>query len=385
MPINSQNFMFTHQHYNASVPEDAMARTFVEYDERIGIELIDPTVSVKFRVIQGDDNKLFRCESHLVGHFMFLRLRVRTNKQSSVNRERQSSYNLHIKAIASYPDGPSVTTYTIIHVLVQDSNDMSPIFEPDMYRVSVQENTPINSEIVRVSATDADVGINGDIYYYLERRTDQFSVHPTTGVISLSRPLRHADEDFYELSVLARDRGPRVRSGSRVSTAQVRVTIVAVNYHAPDITLRELPALMEHGNIGTNYAILYVNDKDHGRNGQISNVEIVEGNHDQNFLLVPSESHNNEYNIQVHRDLDLEVNPSGFNLTIQAHDAGTPPRSTNKTVYVTLADRNDHSPQFNRDGYTAEVNECTPPETPILFISAYDIDEGRNGQVGIPC
>ena len=381
VPINSHNFRFTHSHYNASISEDAMPKTYVEYDERIGIPLADPTVNVNFRVIQGDDNKLFRSEHHLIGSFIFLRLRIRSNGQSTVNRERQDSYNLYIRAKASYPDRPPIITYTTVYVKVCDINDMSPLFELGVYRISVQENTPVHSEIIKVSATDADVGINAEIYYYLDQHTDQFSVHPTTGSITLSRPLRHADEDFYELSLLARDRGPMVRSGSRVSTAHVMVTVVAVNYYAPNITLRELPSLVEHGNIGSNYAILYIHDKDHGNNGRIADVTIIDGDAEQHFRLAESESHKNEYYIQVNHDIDGIMNPSGFNLTIQATDVGTPPRITNRTVYVTLTDRNDHSPQFIHGPYIAEINECTPPLTPILYVSAYDVDEAENGQV----
>jgi protocadherin Fat 1/2/3 len=45
-----------------------------------------------------------------------------------------------------------------------------------------------------VKAEDADSGINGEIYYSIAEETDQFAVHPVSGVISLTRPLVYRQE-----------------------------------------------------------------------------------------------------------------------------------------------------------------------------------------------
>jgi hypothetical protein len=45
-----------------------------------------------------------------------------------------------------------------------------------------------------VRAEDADSGINGEIYYSIAEETDQFAVHPVSGVLTLTRPLVYRQE-----------------------------------------------------------------------------------------------------------------------------------------------------------------------------------------------
>lgn len=54
---------------------------------------------------------------------------------------------------------------------------------------------------VQVTASDADVGVNGEVYYGLAQMSDTFAVHPTTGVVTLTRPLNAADQSLYQLQV----------------------------------------------------------------------------------------------------------------------------------------------------------------------------------------
>ena len=51
-------------------------------------------------------------------------------------------------------------------------------------------------------AEDADSGINGEIYYSIAEETDQFAIHPVSGVLTLTRPLvyRHETEKYFFLS-----------------------------------------------------------------------------------------------------------------------------------------------------------------------------------------
>jgi len=55
--------------------------------------------------------------------------------------------------------------------------------------------------IVQVTASDPDLGVNSEIYYGLAQMSDTFAVHPTTGVITLTRLLNAADQSSYELEV----------------------------------------------------------------------------------------------------------------------------------------------------------------------------------------
>lgn len=92
---------------------------------------------------------------------------------------------------------------------------------------------------LRVSAEDADLGINGEIYYSLLNETEQFSIHPTSGVITLTRPLKFVERSLHELTVIANDRGISSNTLNRISQsskARVKIKIVQVSvrpYSAP--------------------------------------------------------------------------------------------------------------------------------------------------------
>ncbi|KAL1261564.1 hypothetical protein QQF64_006829, partial [Cirrhinus molitorella] len=74
-----------------------------------------------------------------------------------------------------------------IHVTVLDANDNAPVFSQAIYKVSLPENSPTDTVVVRVSATDADEGQNGEVTYEFNRISDKaknlFSLDSNTGVI----------------------------------------------------------------------------------------------------------------------------------------------------------------------------------------------------------
>jgi len=59
-----------------------------------------------------------------------------------------------------------------------------------------------------------------------------------------------------KLQVTAVDRGPRLQGSTRVSRASLHISVLSENLHAPDIHVRRLPAVTEHGAVGTLYAIV---------------------------------------------------------------------------------------------------------------------------------
>lgn len=113
-----------------------------------------------------------------------------------------------------------------------------------------------------------------------------------------------------------------------------------VNLHAPEIYVQALPDILENSNANI-YGIVRVEDKDIGIHGRIKSLSIVDGDPDGHFRIRPT-ANPGEYNIEVHRLLDREKTPSGYNLTLHAVDSGTPPQQSYKVVPVRLADINDN-------------------------------------------
>lgn len=72
-------------------------------------------------------------------------------------------------------------------IFVDDENDNDPRFSQSKYTASIPEDVPIDTEVLVVQATDADVGINSRIVYSLANESHWlFKIDNKTGVISTS-------------------------------------------------------------------------------------------------------------------------------------------------------------------------------------------------------
>lgn len=379
-PLQQEQFKFTRDTYNATIMENSVAKTFVTPEVKMGMFVVDPSLDIRYRVVSGDQNKLFKAEERTVGDFCFLRIRTRSGMHRVINRESQDTLTLTVKAVAKYKNGPTLTDRCQVVIKVLDANDAFPLFYPTSYNLELDENTPLHQSVLQVSASDADVGVNGEIYYSFKQKTETFAIHPTSGVITLTRPLSYIEQNNYEIDIQAEDRGPRLGMGASVATAKLWVRVREVNFFAPRIDLQELPAVVEHGKVGTIYAILYVTDRDYGDNGKIRSVEITSGD-PEGFFRLQSGTRETEYTIQVAKTLDREIHPDGFNLTIVAQDRGRPAKSVSETVHMDLSDTNDNAPRFEHKEYSVMVNESVPLFTPLTFVRAADPDLGQNSEI----
>lgn len=377
---------FEHALYNVSIPENSPPRTYAAQPpaaDPLGLRLPEPGAHVRFRIRHGDRDKFFKAEEHVVGDYCFLSIRTRAGHADVLNRERRDSYRLEIRATAQLSNGRQLEADTVVDVEVTDVNDLSPLFYPTDYEATVQEDAPLHSSIVRVSAEDADLGINGEIYYSLAEPTDRFAVHPTSGVVTVTRALSVVESSRYEITVLAHDRASLITRGEKAPAARASLVIrvIQANLHAPELRVRHLPELIENSTAEI-YAIVEVKDQDSRENGRIAGLEIVDGDPDGHFR-VRNSAQSGEYDIVVHALLDRESTPHGYNLTLRATDAGKPPRSSYLTLPVLLTDTNDNAPIFSREIYEASIPETAPPNTPVIRLKVSDRDEGLNARVYI--
>jgi protocadherin Fat 4 len=65
-------------------------------------------------------------------------------------------------------------------------------------------------------------------------------------------------------------------------------------------------------------------------------------------------------------------------LVVQAQDAGHPALSSTLTVYCNVLDLNDNTPLFDPMSYTNEIFENISVATPVVTVSATDLDSGEN-------
>eukprot|EP00061_Rhincodon_typus_P008328 g30848.t1 len=358
-------FQFTHFLYNATIYENSAARTYANSKVKMGISLTDPSWDIKYRIISGDEDSFFKVEEVSLGDFCFLRIRTKGGNSAILNREVQNHYSLVVKAAIK---GEALEAWTKVNIQVLDMNDLRPLFSPTTYSVTIPENTPLRTSIAQVTATDADIGSNGEFYYYFKDRVDIFAVHPTSGIVSVSGKLNYDERSQYDLEVLAVDRGMKLYGNNGVSsTAKLVIHIDRFNEHAPTLSVvSHVPSLMD---IDPIYAIITTDDLDDGINGEIESVSIVAGDPLEQFHLVRTGLGSREYWIKLAKTVNWEDIPYGYNLTLQAKDKGTPQKfSAVKIVHIKNLEENENQVSFAEDAYEVKVNEFAPPGVVVVAV-----------------
>lgn len=362
---------FTALQYNASVPENALGNTAVVSDAMMGVYLTDPTLKIKYRIAEGDLQNFFRAGKRVVGDFCFLELRVRTGNRHALNRESRDQYRLKVKAQNRRLDGtkedlPGAVTDVVI--TITDLNDLSPFFLQTEYRVRLSEDTPLHSSVARVKAEDPDDGLNGQIYYSFLHNTPVFAIHPTSGVVTLTRPLRFLEKASYELTVQAQDRG-RQQRGGWPAHSKLYINVTEENVYDPQILVTKLPQSVPRAHLAV-VAIINVVDQDRGPSGEVRSLEIVEGDPDRVFRVLPG-SGANEFNLAALDTIDWSESPFGFNLTLKATDGGSRPRFSYKVVRVAAPPVPEEEAVFSQEVYEATVSEVAPVGTQVVQVGSW--------------
>uniref|UniRef100_A0A672YLW5 Protocadherin Fat 1-like n=1 Tax=Sphaeramia orbicularis TaxID=375764 RepID=A0A672YLW5_9TELE len=361
------SMQFTHSVYNATIYENSAAKTYLESQTKMGIYITDPDWEIRYKIIAGDNENLFKAEDYLLGDFSFLRIRTKGGSTAILNREVKDHYMLTVKASER---STNFECRTRVKVQVLDTNDLRPLFSPTSYSISLPENTAIRTSVAKVTATDADIGTNGEYYYSFREWTDMFAVHPTSGVVTLTGKLDYSETKLYELEILAVDRGMKLYGSSGFSSmAKLTVRVEQANEHAPIITAVTLaPSDADHD---PTYAIVTVEDNDQGPNGEIASLSIVAGDPLQQFKAVRTSPGSKEYKIKAVKNVDWDSQPFGYNLTLQAKDKGNPPQfSSAKLVHVTTAQFKVSPPIFEKAIYRVNLSEFAPLHTPVTMVTA---------------
>ncbi|NXL68637.1 PCDG7 protein, partial [Chordeiles acutipennis] len=289
----------------------------------------------------------------------------------ALDREEAVFHELVLRAM----DGgePARTGTARLRVAVLDANDNAPVFSRAEYTVRVPEDVPVGSVLVTLKATDADEGINGDVKYSFQAlsvKTSQFfQLDSETGAIRLVQSLDFEEGDFYELEVQAHD------GGGFFDTAKVEVTVTDVNDNAPELTVSSaMYEISEDAPSGTVVALLHVQDRDSGANGEVQ-CSISEG---LPFRL--EKSLEDYYRVETARELDREE-VSEYNVTVRAADGGSPSLSSNTVLSLRVLDVNDNAPVFAEARYSARLAENNAAGALVLRVRASDADWGQNARV----
>ncbi|XP_067899233.1 protocadherin-10-like [Heterodontus francisci] len=292
--------------------------------------------------------------------------------EKTLDREQQQIHQLVLTAV----DGgiPERSGTALISVIVLDANDNQPVFEQTIYKISLEENAPKGTLVLKLNASDLDEGSNSEIVYSFSSHTpprvhELFNVDSHTGEIRVKSVIDHEELNIYEIYIQAKDKGGPYAIPVH---CKVLVNILDVNDNAPEVIVTSLSSpVMEDAMTGTVIALISVTDQDSGKNGQINCVI----SQDVPFRL--QSSFENYYTLVTTDLLDRE-RVSEYNITIMAIDSGYPSLSTNKSVLLKVSDVNDNAPRFSKPSYTVYVTENNAPGAAVCSVTALDPDSNQN-------
>ncbi|KAJ8280395.1 hypothetical protein GJAV_G00054020 [Gymnothorax javanicus] len=293
-----------------------------------------------------------------------------------LDAEHRSFYNMTVEVT----DGTNSAS-TQVYVTVLDNNDNGPIFSQPTYDITISEDTPADTEVVQVLATDRDE--KHKLSYSIHSSIDpasmrMFRIDPATGTIYTTERLDHEACTQHILTVMVKDQ----EFPYRRNLARVLVDVEDANDHAPYFTSALYEgSVYESAAVGT--AVLQVTalDKDKGENAELL-YAIEAGNNGNMFRIEPVLGI-----ISVARELDLTT-IGHYVITVKVIDNGSPPLGATTVVRISVTLSDNSSPKFPQKEYQAEVNENVAEGTYVTMITAmsqstliYDIRHGNRERI----
>ena len=114
-----------------------------------------------------------------------------------LDRETTDYYNLSVRAT----DGgsPALSDTAVVEILITDINDNRPIFNSSQEDISVLENSPVGKVLLKVAATDADIGVNAEMRYNITggNEAGKFKLDAVSGNLSVSGDIDREKVDAY--------------------------------------------------------------------------------------------------------------------------------------------------------------------------------------------
>lgn len=277
-----------------------------------------------------------------------------------VDPELRGQYTLNVSASDATCVGQS---FARVEINIGNVNDHSPVL--GSCEANLIENPPNGTEVIRLVATDEDIGFNGLVTYSLLTNTDLFGIDASSGVVRTTAPPERYDRETQSLlsvGAIASD------GGNRQDYCQLVVTLIDENDNAPVLTLPSYNTTLSSSALpGTFVVRVQATDSDSGPNGEVSySLSSSSGNSHTFFTIdsstgmittgsaLPSVGEQTEYI---------------FNVTASDMAPVNSRRSTSAVVNVTVVDGTSF-PVFEVSNYTRIICENTPFRTPVVTVSA---------------
>ncbi|XP_029027227.1 protocadherin Fat 4 [Betta splendens] len=343
------------QAFLAAVPEDAPVGHSVlqvtSYDDDIGANAV-----ISYSITDQSDDLPFTIDT----------TSGRITVERPLDREVQDLYILRVNANDSV-----WSVSTDVTILITDINDNSPVFVSHFYTVLLPETTETEAFVVQLVATDADLGPNREIVYFMDPLNEEFWVNASTGEV-YTKQLLTGYNYTYHFTVFAFD----CAAVPLYNSTTVAVRLVPFNHHPPSfLPLRPLIVIPNDMAVGTEVLQLTAVDLDVGNSSANTEYALNGGNASDFFWIQADDGR-----IFLNQTLADSVNVF-LCLSVVAKDRGTPPLSSQTEIMFEITGRNHFPPFFREPDVTFSVPEDLPIGSVIGRIQAEDMDNGANGAI----
>ena len=130
----------------------------------------------------------------------------------TLDREEKSLYQLVIEAV----DNPLNTSFQLSSVInvtiaINDLNDNPPIFNQTYYEIHILDNLRPGADVIQISASDSDEGVNAEITYQfvepLPSNSERFRIRDDSGLVRVNNRPRIDIQTVYFYVIRALDGG----------------------------------------------------------------------------------------------------------------------------------------------------------------------------------
>ncbi len=293
------------------------------------------------------------------------------------DREVLDKYEVTVSCSDSGVPPRSVTKR--IPVTVQDANDHIPVFWRSQYTMKIEENNDLDMFIIKVNATDEDIGGNAAIKYELVNGEDKKLLHvdPITGKITTKVAFDYEKQTEYSFVLIGYDQG----YPSHTATTTLKLTITDQNDIAPSFLNKTyMFHILENEPAGSVLGFVEATDAD-----SKEEFSIITYLWDPAILQpIPFSIDPKTGEVTTKNVLNREEKEEYRLLAIAANE-GFPGMSSSVIILITILDVNDNAPtilfpsEFNN---TIQVAKDTKVGKVIAQIEAHDLDRDQNSRLG---
>uniref|UniRef100_A0A8D0GHX8 FAT atypical cadherin 2 n=1 Tax=Sphenodon punctatus TaxID=8508 RepID=A0A8D0GHX8_SPHPU len=354
---NDNDPQFTMEVYKGSVIENAEPGQIIATLSTIDADISEQNREVTCYITEGDT----------LGEFIVNQTEGQWRISSNKPLDREGTEKYHLNVTAS--DGKFQAT-TEVEIFVLDINDNSPECKQILYTGKVSEDALPGLFILKVLASDPDVGSNAQITYSLHGPGAlEFRLDPHTGELTTSAPLDREQKPVYHLVAKATD------GGGRSCQADISLEVEDTNDNAPRFFPSHCTvAIFDNTTVKTPIAVVSARDPDEGLNAEVF-YSLADSANGHFSIEETTGVIRLEKTLKDTQLLELE-------LTVCATDRGSPqPLSSLATVTVSVVDLSEYLPVFLNMEYVATVREDVAIDTEVLNLSRLIRDGMKNAEI----